>query len=121
MIHCWLVPEETVRACLAIGGQAALLERAGSYLACLHEQGIYFRTLHLGNIVLGHDGHLALIDIADVRFARRSLRRWVRRRNFRNVLRYREDRPWLSKEAATAFWRGYGRDSSVPMEMQECR
>ncbi len=122
MIHYWPVPGETVRACLSLGGQAELLEKVGSYIARLHEQGIYFRALHLGNIVRGDDGHLALIDIADVRFSQRPLRRWVRRRNFRNILRYREDRRWLSEEAAAmAFWRGYGRDSSVPMGVQECR
>ena len=40
----------------------------------LHRKGIYFRSLHLGNIILTPQGSLGLIDIADMRFLDRPCR-----------------------------------------------
>jgi tRNA A-37 threonylcarbamoyl transferase component Bud32 len=42
----------------------ALRARFGAFVAELHNKGIYFRSLHLGNVVLGENGVLGLIDIA---------------------------------------------------------
>ncbi|MGE8420577.1 toluene tolerance protein, partial [Pseudomonas sp.] len=36
----------------------------------LHKAGIYFRSLHLGNIVVTPEQELGLIDVADMRFMR---------------------------------------------------
>ena len=54
----------------------------------LHRKGIYFRSLHLGNIVLTPQGSLGLIDIADMRFLGHSLPNHMIRRNLAHFSRY---------------------------------
>lgn len=54
----------------------------------LHRQGVYFRSLHLGNIVQTPSGQLGLIDISDMRFLRRALSRSLARRNLQQFHRY---------------------------------
>jgi len=54
----------------------------------LHRKGIYFRSLHLGNIVLTPQGSLGLIDIADMRFLGRPLPKHLIRRNLAHFNRY---------------------------------
>lgn len=69
-----------------------LLEQLAGYIALLHDKGIYFRSLHLGNVLLLSDGELGLIDVADMRFFRRALTVGERRRNFRHLFRRKEHR-----------------------------
>ncbi len=57
----------------------------------LHEKGIYYRSLHFGNIFLKEDGTMALIDISDMLFRPWSLWLSSRAKNFRHFLRYSED------------------------------
>ncbi|HAG79441.1 MULTISPECIES: toluene tolerance protein [Stutzerimonas stutzeri subgroup] len=56
----------------------------------LHRKGIYFRSLHLGNIILTPQGSLGLIDIADMRFLDRALPKHMIRRNLAHFNRYLE-------------------------------
>ena len=85
----------------------ALLGQLGRFVATLHQYGVFFRSIHLGNIVLGNDGRLGLIDIADMQIGRRPLPRFKRKRNFAHLLRYREDRAWLMADGGQAFAEGY--------------
>jgi len=41
----------------------ALVERFGKFMAQLHEKGVYFRSLHLGNVLVLEDGEFGLIDL----------------------------------------------------------
>ncbi|SDA96056.1 hypothetical protein SAMN03159443_05604 [Pseudomonas sp. NFACC15-1] len=54
----------------------------------LHARGIYFRSLHLGNIVVTPENTLGLIDVADMRFLRSPLPRYLARRNLQHFARY---------------------------------
>jgi serine/threonine protein kinase len=54
----------------------------------LHASGIYFRSLHLGNIVVTPDNQLGLIDVADMRFLRAPLPKHLVRRNLQHFARY---------------------------------
>jgi hypothetical protein len=54
----------------------------------LHGAGIYFRSLHLGNIVVTPDNELGLIDVADMRFLRAPLSPELARRNLQHFARY---------------------------------
>jgi hypothetical protein len=67
-------------------------------LADLHAKGIFFRSIHLGNLLQKADGELALIDIADVRFKSSPLSLSVRYRNLKHLFKHRED-----KQAWQAF------------------
>ncbi len=71
--------------------QQQLARDLGSFIARLHREGIYFRSLHMGNVLMMSDGHLGLIDIADMRCKNRSLGFGLRLRNFRHMTRYRDD------------------------------
>jgi hypothetical protein len=54
----------------------------------LHASGIYFRSLHLGNIVVTPENKLGLIDVADMRFLRSPLPHYLARRNLQHFARY---------------------------------
>ncbi len=84
-----------------------LANRFGQLLAQLHEAGVYFRSLHLGNVLLLPDLRLGLIDFADMRLERKRLSLWKRRRNLKHMQRYEEDRRWLFEEHIEDLKEGY--------------
>ncbi len=57
------------------------------FIRTLHHRGIYFRSLHLGNIVSTPEGTLGLIDIADLSVQRRPLSKAKARRNLAHFSR----------------------------------
>ena len=59
-----------------------------AFFHTLHDKGIYFRSLHLGNIVLTPEQRLGLIDIADLSFQRRPISKSKARRNLAHFKRY---------------------------------
>lgn len=100
---------KTVRQ-LQLDGEPANALRAelGRFFAQLHEQGVYFRSLHFGNVVLTPQDTLGLIDIADLHCQKRALSHGKRLRNFGHLRRYQEDRQWLlGEDAGQTFLDGY--------------
>jgi len=71
--------------------QKTLLSRVATFLAQLHQKGIFFRSIHLGNIVLTPENNFALIDIADVRFRNHPLGYWHCQRNLLHLLKNSSD------------------------------
>lgn len=61
------------------------------FITSLHESGIYFRSLHFGNIIVCTDGQFGLIDISDMRCFDVALGRSMRKRNQKHLLRYKSD------------------------------
>lgn len=59
-----------------------------SLIRKLHQCGIYFRSLHLGNVVVTPENTLGLIDVADMRFMRAPLSKRMVRRNVQHFARY---------------------------------
>lgn len=97
---------QTLRQLVRSGADTdGLRERLGRFVAGLHEAGVYFRSLHLGNIVLTPAGTLGLIDIADLRAAGRPIPPYRRQRNLQHMLRDAQDRAWL--QADTTFDTAY--------------
>lgn len=95
-VHYDPLPGATLRQLLEQPEQPAELRaQLGRFIAHLHDTGVYFRSAHMGNVVLTPEGALGLIDVADMRIGRASLRRSQRQRNFRHMLRYAQDRQWL--------------------------
>ncbi len=85
-----------------------LRSQLGAFIAQLHEKGVYFRSLHFGNVVQTPQNQLGLIDIADLRCQRRALSDSKRLRNFAHLLRYKQDRQWLlGGDAGSTFLEGY--------------
>jgi len=64
--------------------------KLGKFIAQLHQSGIYFRSLHLGNIVLGKSAELGLIDVADISIYPWPLWCNTRARSFLHFHRYPE-------------------------------
>ena len=56
----------------------------------LHAAGIYFRSLHLGNIVVTPENQWGLIDVADMGFFKAPLPKKLVQRNLQHFLRYIE-------------------------------
>jgi tRNA A-37 threonylcarbamoyl transferase component Bud32 len=96
---------------------AALRAQLGEFVAQLHASGVYFRSLHLGNIVLTPDNHLGLIDIADLKCQRRALSRQKRLRNFQHMLRCAPDQQWLLADNPAEFLQPYLTSSRLNMDV----
>ncbi|MGZ7457126.1 O-antigen ligase family protein [Pseudomonas sp. Ma2-10] len=110
-VHYLPLPGNTLRQVLqgltAPDMREALVERFGKFMAHLHEQGVYFRSLHLGNVLVLEDGEFGLIDVADLRIYPSSLSLSLRQRNLRHMQRYTVDRRWLFEDHFQALLRGY--------------
>jgi tRNA A-37 threonylcarbamoyl transferase component Bud32 len=81
--------------------------RLGDFLGQLHALGVYFRSLHLGNVLLLPDQRFGLIDLSDMRISGRPLAHHKRTRNVGHMLRHHEDRDWLASEHRSALLHGY--------------
>ncbi|MBD3736259.1 MAG: phosphotransferase [Pseudomonas balearica] len=62
------------------------------FIRHLHQQGVYFRSLHLGNILLISPGQFGLIDVLDLRCYLFPLNRGLVRRNFNHLRSYLQRR-----------------------------
>lgn len=113
-VHYQPLPGLTLRQLISAEQTEELLRlHLGSLIARLHDCGVYFRSLHLGNVVQTPEGALGLIDIADMKTQRRALSRAQRKRNFAHMLRYTRDRQWLLADDAAGLCRGYRQTSSL--------
>jgi len=77
------LPGETLSQLLRDGRESwtSLQSELAHFINRLHDSGVYFRSLHLGNIVRTPDGQYGLIDIADLQIHRRPLSKSLIRRN----------------------------------------
>lgn len=60
----------------------ANLNLLASFILELHQKGIYFRSLHLGNILETNEREFGLIDVLDLQLRRDPLSKWYVQRNF---------------------------------------
>lgn len=68
----------------------------GEFVARLHHNGVYFRSIHFNNVLLLGDGTLGLIDISDMQIKRKNLSLKLCLRNFPHMLRYQQDKDLLA-------------------------
>lgn len=94
--------------------RTALVKQFGTFLGELHQLGVYFRSLHLGNVLLLPDGSFGLIDLSDMKLESRPLAPWKRRRNLQHILRYSEDIAWLTQQHLDSWLEGYADSASRP-------
>lgn len=73
-----------------------LLKRFAEFVDHIHDLGVYFRSIHLGNVVLTPEGEIGLIDISDMKTQNRPLSKSQRKRNFVHMVRDAGDEEWLS-------------------------
>lgn len=99
---------ETIRKLLKQGKVTdAILAKLGEFIAELHQKGIYFRSLHLGNVVCLLDGNMGLIDIADMRIYPWPLHFFTRQRNFDRIKKYDEDMQFLNAAQRQLLMQSY--------------
>ena len=109
------LPGRTLRQ-LLVSGEATpqLMYRIGTFLALLHRRGVYFRSVHPGNIVVTGMQQFGLIDLLDMKVRPWSMSRWARRRNWLHFLRTPQDRPSLTPTLIDAVILGYLDDADLP-------
>lgn len=95
-----------------------LINKLGSFIRELHEKGIHFRSLHMGNIVVTPENRLGLIDVADMKIYRKPLAREFRIRNFQHTARYPEDMATLMR-FLPSFIQGYQSSGNSPFTTPE--
>ncbi len=76
------------------------------FIQMLHDEGIYFRALNLGNILLCSDNVYGLIDVADIRFLK-PLSRRQRIRNLGSLCAQPGDSAYFHEGAAHAIVTAY--------------
>ncbi len=101
------LPGETLRDVLASSANDALLSDFARFLAQLHERGVYFRAIHLGNVMVIGAGRFGLIDVCDTYFGEGSLGVVRRVRNFKPLVRGPADRESLEAYGGRAFLDDY--------------
>ncbi|WP_150299581.1 protein kinase family protein [Pseudomonas profundi] len=109
VVHYEPLPGLTLRQLLKLTqppGQPELFARLAEFITHLHELGVYFRSLHMGNIVLTPEDQFGLIDISDMRCLGRPLSQQMRARNYRHLMRYEEDWAMASSGVKALFAAG---------------
>lgn len=120
LVYYQPVPGETLRDVLQTPSCAdEVMAEFAFFYAKLHDLGIYFRSIHLNNVVIaGSLDSLGLIDIADMKIHAKSLSRNMRLRNFNHLAKYREDRESIRRFGVEKFMDLYLRESPL---MTSCR
>ena len=99
--------------------QASAVERFAQFLSLLHEKGIFYKALHLGNVLVQADQSFALIDIQATKFYQKPLSVKKRLRNFTNILHYAEDYALIEKFGFEPFFIRYLEHSELSLRQRK--
>jgi serine/threonine protein kinase len=91
---------------LAKKGNLAVIQQVAKVVADLHQKGVFFRSIHLENLLYQSDDKFALIDLAGVRFKSSALSTLLRYRNLRHLLGEVDDRE---------LWQAFGVDNFLKL------
>ncbi len=111
-VHYHPLPGDTLRNVLSTADETIkkhFIRLFGELLATLHEHGIYFRSIHLANVLVLPDQQLGLIDFADMKKQSHALSQAKRTRNLKHLQRYQQDTHWLFSEYYDVFLEAYKR------------
>jgi tRNA A-37 threonylcarbamoyl transferase component Bud32 len=72
-----------------------LREAFNQLVVLLHDNGVYFRSLHIGNVIVTSDDRLGLIDFSDMRIYPWSLGSYLRRRNIQRLYKVAAEIEWV--------------------------
>jgi hypothetical protein len=113
------LPGDTLRQVARTQGLTEdLIKQMAAFVAALHHRGVYFRSLHFGNIVQTPRGGLGLIDIADMTIKPWRLSHHQRLRNLRHLIRLMPDRNQFGSEGWKLFVDAYSASSDFPVAQQ---
>jgi hypothetical protein len=92
------IPGENARV-LSNMAARPIIPSTAQYIAELHDKGIFFRSIHLENLLYDEKQGFSLLDIVDVTFKKNPLNIFLRYRNLKHMFRISDD---------VAFWNHYG-------------
>lgn len=99
VVHYRPLPGQTlrflIRQGLSVELEKELKSRYADFVDYLCSRGVYFRSLHLGNVVLMPQGGFGLIDVADMLISGRPLSRLMRARQRRIMARIDCESGWV--------------------------
>ncbi len=96
-----------------------LIKKFIEFVARLHANGVYFRSLHFGNIVVTNNGKMALIDISDLFVYPCSLTINLRIRNWRHLLKYPFEKSFVTGFGDKQFFDRYADDALLSLGQRE--
>ncbi|HYN55095.1 MAG TPA: lipopolysaccharide kinase InaA family protein [Methylotenera sp.] len=79
----------------------------GKFIAQMHQVGVYFRSLHFGNIIKTNSGKCGLIDLSDMSIYWWGLQLNTRIRNFMRIQRYDVDIHTLGEKSWFSLIQSY--------------
>ncbi len=88
-------------------------------MAKLHKEGVLFRSLHLGNVLLLPDQSLGLIDVSDMKVFSSPLSLQQRIRNFNHLLRYPQDYKVIDQFGMNRFLTAYCEAAELNSDLQK--
>ena len=88
------------------------------FLALLHEKGIYFRAVHFGNVIITPQGDFGLIDLSELYAYKSPLSLSKRVRNFKPIMRYKDDKNALTSFSIDHFVDLYLQNSTLKTKKQ---
>ena len=91
------------------------------FFAELHDKGVFFRSIHLNNVIVSDDSNkLGLIDFADMKISSKGLSSAMRLRNFKHLTRYKADQESIKNFGLDRFMEIYFKTSCLSeSHMQE--
>lgn len=95
-----------------------MLMHAADYYGKLHQKGVYCRPTHFRNIIVCPDSKFALIDVQNIRFRRFPLDLWTRSRNFKYILKYKENLNQVITFGAKEFFDRYMEQCQMAKQKQ---
>lgn len=88
-------------------GDADYLSDLPGFLTHLHQLGVYFRAIHLGNLIKCPSGEIALVDISDLSVRSRGLSVFRRARNLAHLIDTKEDIGYFNQYGLHKFLSEY--------------
>jgi tRNA A-37 threonylcarbamoyl transferase component Bud32 len=107
------IPGQSVKALINKSDDAELINQLIKFVVCLHAKGIYFRSLHFGNVIVNNEGDMVLIDIADLKIYPWSLMVNQRIRNWKHLLKYSFEKKIISKYGNERFFDTYAEQAHL--------
>lgn len=98
---------------LAKHGDLNIIYNVADLLADLHKNGIFFRSIHLENLLSKPDGKIALLDLTDVKFKSRALTIYLRYRNIKHLLQEPNDRELWQAFGVKTFLDAYFKSAKL--------
>ena len=102
-----------VRAIIEHDG-VEVLANIAAFVAKLHNNGIFFRGIHLGNLLKNEQQGFSLIDIVNIKFYKRSVPFLSRFRNLKHLFTNSDDKDYFQQFGIDKFLQVYYQHTQLP-------